>query len=367
MKNKVIYGFIILVTLIGCLFSETDLLSFLLAYELVLIPVLYLLADRLKNKVTSEIQVPIEYVEKNEEFVAEVHLNNKTFLPMPSVKVKISCEDEFTKETFEVEEKAMINAKSSSVLQFYLKALYCGKIRISIKEIRVQDYLCLFSRNAIVKKQAGKVMILPSIHKINLRTAAYRDNRQEGEEYSKARRGEDTSEVFDVHPYRPGDLFQRMHWKLTAKTEEYLVKEYSMPVEENVILFLDLYYEKTEKFTQEQLDCFLEILASLSWSMVEQGWKHKVVWYDGKEGRLKETEITKEQGVYAMLEKIFNAGIYNENKNIYDYYPKQTRQAEVEKSFLLDVTGRFFRDGILEKQFRQQNLEKDLIEWKLEI
>ena len=68
-----------------------------------------------------------------------------------------------------------------------------------------------------------------------------------------------------------------------------------------------------------------------------------------------------------MLEKIFNAGIYNENKNIYDYYPKQTRQAEVEKSFLLDVTGRFFRDGILEKQFRQQNLEKDLIEWKLEI
>ena len=367
MKNKVIYGCVILATLIGCLFSESDLTSFLLAYELVMIPVLYLLAERLKRKVTSEIQVPIEYVEKNEEFVAEVHLKNEMFLPMPSVKVKISCEDEFTKETFEVEEKAMINAKGASVLQFYLKAIYCGKIRISIKEIRVQDYLCLFSRNAFVKNRAGEVMILPAIHKIDLRTAAYRDNRQEGEEYSKARRGEDTSEVFDVHPYRPGDLFQRMHWKLTAKTEEYLVKEYSMPVEENVILFLDLCYERTEIFTQEQLDCFLEILASLSWSMAEQGWKHKVVWYDGKEGRLKETEINKEQGVYAMLEQIFNAGIYKENRNIYDLYPKQTRQAEVEKSFLLDVTGRFYRDGILEKQFRPQDLEKELIEWKLEI
>ena len=367
MKNKVIYGCIILVTLIGCLFSEANLAYFLLAYELVLLPVLYLLADRLKSQVVSEIQVPIEYVEKNEEFAAEVHLKNKTFLPMPSVKVKISCEDEFTKENFEVEEKAMISAKGASVLQFYLKAIYCGKIRISIKEIRVQDYLCLFSRNAFVKNWAGEVMILPAIHKIDLRTAAFRDNRQEGEEYSKARRGEDTSEVFDVHPYRPGDLFQRMHWKLTAKTEEYLVKEFSMPVEENVTLFLDLYYGKTEKFTQEELDCFLEILASLSWSMAEQGWKHTVVWFDGKEGRLKESEIDKEQSVYAMLEQIFNAGTYEENRNLYELYLKQTRQTEVEKSFLLDITGRFFRDGILEKQFRQQDLEKELIEWKLEI
>lgn len=367
MKNKIIYGCIVLATLIGCLFSESDMVSFLLAYELVLIPVLYLLADKLKEKVTSEIQVPIEYVEKNEEFVVEVPLKNETFLPMPSVIVKISCEDEFTKETFEIEERAMINARGTSVLQFYLKAIYCGKIRISIKEIRVQDYLCLFSRNAFVRVKEAEVMILPTIHKIDLRTAAFRENRQEGEEYSKARRGEDNSEVFDVHPYRPGDLLQRMHWKLTAKTEEYLIKEYSMPVEQKVLLFLDLHYDRTEKFTQEALDCFLEILASLSWSMMDQGWKHKVVWYDGKEAQLKETEINSEHGVYFMLEQIFNAGIYEEKQNLYELYPKQTRQSETETNFMLDISGRFFRDGICEKQFKQQNLEEELMEWKLEI
>ena len=47
----------------------------------------------------------------------------------------------------------------------------------------------------------------------------------EAESYDDFQPGTDVSQIFDVREYRPGDRLQRIHWKLSAKSDGLLVRE----------------------------------------------------------------------------------------------------------------------------------------------
>lgn len=366
MKNKIIYALVILVTLFSCILFSSDITIFLMAYEIILLPVLWILTEVLKKYITAELKIPTTYIEKKQEFTVEVLLKNLSVFPMPVIQVKVGLENEFTGEKFYTVEKVMMDAKGAASMLLFLQSKYCGKMCITEEEIRVQDYLRLFSKKAPVKRSSKKIIVLPKIHKIPLNVITWVQDKQEGEEFSHARSGEDTSEVFDVHEYREGDTFQRVHWKLTAKEDKYLVKEYSLPIEQTILVFLDLYADK-EQLTQEQFDCFLEILASLSWSLAEQKQNHMIIWYQEEKGQLSQIKIEKEQDVYYMLEKVCS-GVRNQRyADVLSMYAHQTGVRKADTYFLLNVHGNLYKNGICEKKFNHKNLEKELAEWKLEI
>ena len=51
--------------------------------------------------------------------------------------------------------------------------------------------------------------------------------------------GNDFSEIYSLRGYEPGDDVKRIHWKLTEKTDEVLVREGSRPQEDEVLLYWD--------------------------------------------------------------------------------------------------------------------------------
>ncbi len=366
MKNKIIYATILLVTLFSCILFSSEITIFLLAYEIILLPVLWLLTEGLKKHIRVELNIPTAHIEKNQEFAVEVLVKNLSVFPMPVIPVKVSCENEFTGEKFYTEEKVMTDAKGTASLLLFLQSKYCGKMRITMEEIRVQDYLRLFSKKAPVLEISKEIIVFPKIHKISLNAITWVQDKQEGEEFSHARSGEDTSEVFDVHEYREGDMFQRVHWKLTAKEDEYLVKEYSLPIEQTILVFIDFYADK-EQVTQAQFDCFLEILASLSWSMTEQGLNHIIMWYQQEKGQLNQIKVQEEKDVYYMLEQVCNNRKDQEYADILSMYEHQSGMKKADTYFLLNIHGLLYKDGHCIKQFSQENLEEELMEWKLEI
>lgn len=366
MKNKIIYASVLLVTLLCCILFSSEAGVFLLSYEIILLPMLWLLTETLRKKITGELKIEAVHIEKKEEFPIEILLTNQSLFPMPVVWVRVCCENEFTGEKIYMEEKAMTDAKGASSLLLYLQSKYCGKMRITMEEIRVQDYLRLFSKKAPIQERVKEVIVLPKIHKIALNSVTWVQDKQEGEEFSHARSGEDTSEVFDVHEYREGDTFQRVHWKLTAKAEEYLVKEYSLPIEQTILVFLDFYTEQGV-VTQAQFDVFLEILASLSWSMADQGWNHIIFWYQETKQQLNQIKIQEEQDVYYMLEQVCSIRNSGEYTDVLSMYEQQSALQKADTYFLLKVDGSLYKDGMYERKFSQKDLEKELIEWKLEI
>ena len=367
MKSKVLYGIVMVFTVLAVMLFPGEITKTLLSFEILMIPLLFLLVENLKRKVEGNLGISSAYIQKQQEFPVEIHLKNHALLPMPSVPVKIYCENEFTEEISFARERAMLDADGEVVLFIMLKSQYCGKMRIGIEEIRVQDYLHLFSKKAVERLPGKEIVVLPRIHKIELNAVNFVQDKQEGQEYTRARNGEVTSEVFDVHEYRQGDTLQRIHWKLSAKTDEYFVKEYSLPMEQTILVFLDMLWDSSKEFTREDLDLFLEVLASFSWSMIEQGWHHHIIFYDEKKQSMERISIDYEKDVYFMLEQICDSRVYTKKKNIIDMYQSEQELEKVNTYFLLNMQGQIFRDDKLEKQFSRQELEKELMEWKLEI
>lgn len=50
------------------------------------------------------------------------------------------------------------------------------------------------------------------------------------------RKGSDASEMFDIRDYVPGDDIRTIHWKLSGKTDELIVRQASAPSHYNIAL-----------------------------------------------------------------------------------------------------------------------------------
>ena len=82
----------------------------------------------------------------------------------------------------------------------------------------------------------------------------------EGDKYSPHKPGDDPTELFGLRPYREGDRLSRIHWKLSQKTGQTLVKELGLPVSERVLFLLDLTGPGEE--ISLQLDAFATLSGS---------------------------------------------------------------------------------------------------------
>ena len=48
---------------------------------------------------------------------------------------------------------------------------------------------------------------------------------------------------------QPGDKLQRVHWKLSAKSEDLMVKDFGMPLCSRVCLYVDMNYRTREEYS----------------------------------------------------------------------------------------------------------------------
>lgn len=368
MKNKIIYGIIIIITFILSFIFRTSALHFLLGFEIALL-VFMMISIIFLKRVDVNISIPYFRMQKNKEFKVMVKFHNRSILPITSMEVVLKCKNELTGKEFIVKDNVMMDGRSESVLEFYLKSGCLGKFKINIESVRVYDYLRIFSKKIKKENIYDEIMILPEIHKISVSGKQLSGNKYEWEQYSKTISGEDTSEVFDVHEFRPGDTMQKVHWKLTAKTNQYFVKEYSMPVENMMIIFLNLNFDEDWKKEeqQEKLDVFLEVLASLSWSLSRQRIPHIIIWYNSEIKNIEMAAIENEEDVYAMLERVCNSKLYDRTIDIKRIYQEKAGTINHGISLFIDAEGRFFIENNCMKKFSYSSLEKELMEWKLEI
>lgn len=93
--------------------------------------------------------------------------------------------------------------------------------------------------------------------------------------YSEKERGMDVSEVFDIREYEPGDEIRAIHWKLSAKQETPVLREFSQPLNYSVILLVEL-----AKASAGALQACVAYASAISQGLLESGVLHTIAWYD---------------------------------------------------------------------------------------
>lgn len=364
MGRKIWYGILVLVTVyLEIMYDSTWMLS-LLAFELFLAAAMLLLSWYFRLHVRVWLDMKIPAAQKNESFPLELHLENTGIFPISDVYIVLGYENKCGayRERRVLDES--IGGRGRKTLIIHADSMYCGNIRFFLPRVCVWDYLHLFGRKLKCPSQLV-VNILPDIQAIPVEVSMRTRNfTVEGDDYEKNRSGDDPSEIFQIREFRPGDRLQRIHWKMSARMEEMMTKEYSMPRGCKILLLLDA---RQKEASPEKMDRFLELAASLCFSMLEAGCLHVAAWYDDNAGRVLRHSVQKEQDIYETLDLLMAAPFYELEYDIQAAYCSGYPEGVYSTILRLDTDGNLECNGEKAGFFGEEDLKWSLSGFVLEV
>lgn len=147
---------------------------------------------------------------------------------------------------------------------------HCGKVTCRAVRVRLLDCLGLFWL-PVRRPAPASVLVLPQ--------PAPREELPLSQlpEPSAAGRDRTLGEDYELRDYRPGDPIRDIHWKLSSKRGEIVVRERQGESRPLVVLEVERFGEPP------RLDRVLGRLHGLSLELLARGWPHLVGWQEGEE------------------------------------------------------------------------------------
>lgn len=358
MKGKILYLLLWIATVyLGILYYSQALLG--LAVLEILVPVVsgILLWVTAKNA-TARPYIPIGVAEKNQQVNIGTEVEVKRRIPIPRIRVKLAVKNQFYNQEQQAVLWGMAEGKSKVRLTAALSSQHCGPIMVQLQEVKIFDIFCLFSRKIPVR---GKEMlaVLPEYYMASVVLREdMRDFLAESEEYDKSKPGDDPSEVFQIREYRGGDRMQSIHWKLSARTDDLMVKEYSLPTGNPVVFFWDMQYVPEEDVGY--LDEYIEAALAISQGLLEVGCEHYAAWFDKNRQDMDRIAVKEAEDLYLLTERIFSSGPYTEEVLMEELYREKYRGETWHTQLMLNLKKELWKNGELELELNGQ--ARDILE-----
>ena len=213
-------------------------------------------------------------------------IDNRLPLVSGRARVMLHTHNSLTGETQNEYFTFTASHKAMSVVH-QLSSPHCGQILCELRKGKVCDYMGIFSFPLPLSRcPTYRVTVYPAVHQPELTVEHVFLPEGEGETYSQTKPGDDPSELFDLREYREGDKIARIHWKLSQKTGNLLVREFGLPISDRIFFVLDA------NGSGKEVDLLLDIFATLSYYLLSQELPHHVAFWKGKEQQFILQKIT---------------------------------------------------------------------------
>jgi uncharacterized protein (DUF58 family) len=224
-KQRIIY----FLALVGCVvfYMAYQLwFSWVLLQVIVLVPLLSLLLSlaaifTLRMNLELEPVMPMGRAER-------MQLNVSSKLPLPPYKCKVRITKPLTGENWRLKPDAEFPAD------------HCGKYYVELYKPRTCDYLGLF-RFKVRKAARQIVLVWPNPVEVEIPPEL---NRHLMQHWQPKPGG--FAENYEIRQFHPGDNLNRIHWKLSAKVDDLMLREPIEPVRGLILLTMDLNGTATE-------------------------------------------------------------------------------------------------------------------------
>lgn len=271
MKNKVVFVLFLGILIVFYLMSDSAYSNFALGTSIVMGIFLLLEMVYLKTHLQGRIQLSENLITRGDSVRIPILIENSGKIPAAQVKVWICFLDSNSGKWERMAVSGMVENKGEICLEAYLKTRHCGVVSFYLEKMLVSDYFGIFFGKCLVDPVQKEMYVLPWTN-VPMADALAEAGDFEG------KYGEDVYETYEIREFRDGDDLRQIHWKLTAKMDILLLREYLKTSESGVMISLNFEKEKERKFSREELDSFLDKASSLSWEILKWGVTHFVVW-----------------------------------------------------------------------------------------
>lgn len=207
-------------------------LFFMLALLMVLL-VVFELAAVLWASSTLRVSAELsdELVQRGQEATLVLQVSHHGWLPVAPVCLTLSSLS--GRETREVFLQSRPGRRQS--LRMPLNARHVGVFASGVRDVRVEGLLGLVSRRRPTPDALFELVVLPQTFETEPIVLAPGDPGSE----IMARATEDLNAPSDVRSYQPGDPMKKIHWKLSLRKGELMVRSFEEPILKDVLIVMD--------------------------------------------------------------------------------------------------------------------------------
>ncbi len=175
--------------------------------------------------------------EKNKPFTYEFRLINEAILPYPFIDAYIKLPRRSSVRTSERCVRVGMPPLSNYTVKGTVKFRFRGTYEIGVTSFYVYDFFRIF-RVRSQMNTFSTIYVLP--RKLALDTGDAFSVSDSALRTVKAPYVYDKLEVSDIRDYMPGDSLKSIHWKLSSKSEEFIVNDYNTGSADVSYIFCDM-------------------------------------------------------------------------------------------------------------------------------
>lgn len=239
-----------------------------------------------------------------QQLTLELEASRRTWLPAGRIDLTVACRNVMLDETRCLSVVLEPGWGRSWRFELPLDTSACGAVEVSVERLGASDPLCLIRRR-IGCSYGGSYTVYPRLIDLAVPLERAPRARFSGSSYDRTRKGQDMSETFDIREYRMADPLHSIHWKLSSKMGELVVREASHPSNYDILVLVDLGRAPAgggDSFAAEEIAAALSLTASISYDLLRQDLCHKVASMTGD--RLVDTMVDAPASFDAMLDAL---------------------------------------------------------------
>lgn len=357
LRNKVIY--LILVSyawILAILYTERQ--TFIVASFLLMIPIfLWGIKVYQKRRVVVEVRCTSKICIQKEPISFYVKVTNNSCFPIGRIRVTLLLEHGYTNKKRTEVAYFSVDSKGSSTIPYSIKSNYCGPLKITVKQAILYDSLRLTHSTVSCINEKTEIIIMPQEKNLSVDIPKQIISEQsEADEFSKRKPGNDVSEVFDIREYIPGDRLQNIHWKLSAKKNAILVKEYSLPIHCELCILVDFSINIKSEDSLELADGYINTVSLLSTNLVKNKQVHVISYLDSKEDDIKSMKVKEEESYYEAIQKLLCSSPYKEQNKVLSYCEMITKKTSILRLYYICSDISLNEAVLLREQFATANI-----------
>ncbi|MGN0779045.1 MAG: DUF58 domain-containing protein [Aristaeellaceae bacterium] len=170
-------------------------------------------------------------VQRGEDVTLEITVRHQGLIPIAPIVLELSATPDAPPRQMRLQDAP--GRTQRLTLPFH--ASHVGVTCPGIRCCTVEDVFGIFSKTVTPKTGAEELLVLPTTFPVEALVFAPGDPGSE----VMARATEDVSNPADFRNYQPGDAMKKIHWKLSARKGDLMVRRYEEPVLSDALVLLD--------------------------------------------------------------------------------------------------------------------------------
>lgn len=229
----------------------------------------------LRKRIRVRVEAPA-MARKGDEGSVTVWLENPTLLPALRIRCRVIVRNQLNGESCTQHVMTWAFPKGQRRASLRLGSEYCGRIRISVEQVKLYDCFGLIGVPCGCTGEAH-MTVQPDTFPIRVNLIPNPDSQEDSDSYSQERPGADLTETFQIREYVPGDSIRQIHWKLSGKFDRLIVRDPALPITRNVLVFWE---RMGQSGNVRRIDAQAETVVSLCRSLADGGVQFMLGWND---------------------------------------------------------------------------------------